>query len=324
MCEQYTQTAIELTQHMVHRYYCENDVEAIIALMDDQIIWLGTGEQEFATGRETVTGIFRQFSGQVPKCNISDEEYQVIPLGPEVCLCSGRMWIATDASTQISLRVHQRITTVFRWTDGVPRCCHIHISNPYGDMAEDDIGFPTRMARQSYQYLQEQIQRQKQLLAAQTDLLRRMSYEDALTGLYNRNKYNELLARDWSLSPRLGVACIDLNGLKQINDRLGHSAGDSLLCRTARQLQAVFGGKAYRLGGDEFVVVDDTQDQDAFQAAVHVVEAGLEACGIGYSIGVCFRASSCSLIQQLEEADLLMYQDKRRYYHIQGNNRRQS
>lgn len=322
MYEQHIQGAIELTRTMVHRYYRENDVEAVIALMDEDIIWLGAGEQEYAAGRERVAGIFRRFQGQVPRCRISDEEYRAISLGPEVCLCSGRMWIATDASTQISLRVHQRITTAFRWTDGVPRCCHIHISNPYIEMTEDDVGFPTKMARQSYQYLQEQIEAQKKLLEAQTALLQRMSYEDALTGLYNRNKYSQALEQDWSESPWLGVACFDLNGLKQVNDQLGHSAGDTLICRAARQLRAVFDGKAYRIGGDEFVIIDDTRDQAAFQAAVRAVEAGMDAEGISHSVGVSWHASPHDLRQQVEEADQQMYQDKRRFYSAQGNDRR--
>ena len=316
MYEQHIQSAIELTRSMVHRYYCENDVDAVIALMDEDIIWLGIGEHEYASGRETVAGIFRQVRGQVPKCTISNEEYQALPLGPDVCLCAGRLWIATDASTQISLRVHQRITTVFRWVDGAPRCRHIHISNPYGEMVEDDVGFPTRMAQQSYLYLQEQ-------LAAQTALLLRMSYEDSLTGLYNRNKYNEVMARDWSGSPQLGVACFDLNGLKQVNDHRGHSAGDTLICRAARQLRTVFDGKAYRMGGDEFLVIDDTLDEAAFRSAVSAVEAGMEAEHISYSVGVSWRAAPCSISQQVEEADQLMYQNKREFYSIRDNDRRQ-
>ena len=316
MYEQHIQTAIERTRTMVHRYYCENDVDAVIAQMSEDIIWLGAGEQEYAAGRETVAGIFRQFQGQVPKCHISGEEYQAIPLGPEVCLCTGRMWIATDASTPISLRVHQRITTIYRWVDGAPFCCHIHISNPYREMVEEDMGFPTAMARASYLYLQEQ-------LAAQTALLQRMSYEDSLTGRYTRNKCTEVLARDWSDSPHLGVACFDLNGPKQVNDHRGHSAGDTLICRAARQLRSVFDGKAYRIGGDEFLVIDDTLDEADFLAAVRAVEDGMEAEHISHSVGVSWRATPCSISQQVEEADQRMYQNKREFYSIQDNDRRQ-
>ena len=125
------QKIIELTRYMMHKHYCENDVESVIAQMCDKILWIGTGENEYASGRETVAGIFRRFAGKVPKCIIEDEQYDVIEITPEMYLCSGRMWIRTDPSTGISLRVHQRITTAFqRKTDqfAAGAACQNHLS----------------------------------------------------------------------------------------------------------------------------------------------------------------------------------------------------
>lgn len=315
------ENVISLTSFMAHKHCCENDAEAIILLMDRDVIWLGTAENEYAAGLETVAGIFRQFAGQVPKCDISGEEYSVLPLGPDACMCAGRMWIATAPSTGISLRVHQRITTVFRKTEQGLRCCHIHISNPYEEMADDDIGFPVKLARQSYQYLQEQIEAQKRQIAAQTATLQRMSFEDALTGVYNRNKFNQVVDSREPIS-RLGVACFDLNGLKEANDRLGHGAGDTMLRQAAEQLQRHFSGRVYRTGGDEFVVLDSVLDQAAFRAAVEAVQAGMAACSISCSVGVCWREEACCPKEQLEEADQLMYQAKRHFYSLRQNDRR--
>lgn len=153
------QEIIALTRFMMHKHYCENDVEAVIAQMTDDIVWLGAGENEFAIGDDVIS-IFRQFGGLVPKCNLSDDEYHVVQIGPESYLCSGRVWIATDPSTKISLKVHQRVTLVFRLIEGRLRCCHIHISNPYEDIC-GDMGFPIKMARHTYEYLQEQVRAQK-------------------------------------------------------------------------------------------------------------------------------------------------------------------
>jgi diguanylate cyclase (GGDEF)-like protein len=312
---------IALTGFIMHKYYCENDVESIISLLDRDVVWLGTAENEYAAGLETVAGISRRFAGQVPKCDISGEEYSVLPLGPDACLCAGRMWIATAPSTGISLRVHQRVTTVFRQTEQDLRCCHIHISNPYEEMVDDDVGFPVKLARQSYQYLQEQIEAQKRQIAAQTATLQRMSFEDALTGVYNRNKFNQVVDSREPI-PHLGVACFDLNGLKETNDHLGHGAGDALLRRAAEQLQQHFSGRVYRTGGDEFVVVEGVLDQAAFCAAVEAVQAGMAAHGISCSVGVCWRDEACCPKEQLEEADQLMYQAKRRFYSLKQNDRR--
>lgn len=317
------QTVMELTSTMMHKHYCENDVEFIIALMDEDIVWIGAAEGECASGKQAVAGIFRKFSGQIPQCNISDEEYEVLPIAPNVYLCSGRMWIATDASTKISLRVHQRITTIFRWKEEKLWCCHIHSSNPYQEMVESDVGFPTKMAQQSYEYLQEQVRLQKEQIAMQTKELERMSFEDSLTGMYNRNKFNQALEGEgqdtWA---HLGIAYFDLNGLKQVNDQLGHSAGDDLLRRTAEQIRLVFAGMSYRIGGDEFVVIDHMREEVAFRGAVQMVQAAMCKQNIRCSVGVCWRAAPCNVKEQFDEADQLMYQEKRHFYSLLQNDRR--
>ena len=315
--------AEKLTRYLLHKYYCENDVEAVVSQFDDNIFWLGTGEQEYAVGTQTVAGIFRQFSGVVPKCVISDEHYDVMQVAPGVYLCTGRLWISTDPSTQISLRVHQRITTVSRAVDGHLRCCHIHISNPYEEMVEGDVGFPTQMANQSYQYLQEQVEAQKKQIAAQTELLQRLSFEDSLTGVYNRNKFIHLLSPHTDLQlTQLGVACFDLNGLKSMNDWFGHSAGDELIRQAAKQIRAVFGDTVYRTGGDEFVVVDSSRNRQDFEAAIHQAQADMKAQKISCSVGFSWRGKRCNIKAQFDEADRRMYEDKRDFYSQREHDRR--
>lgn len=57
---------IELTSFMMHKHYCENDVEPIIALMDDDIVWIGAAEQEYAIGVERVAVSFGSLSVRSP------------------------------------------------------------------------------------------------------------------------------------------------------------------------------------------------------------------------------------------------------------------
>ena len=130
------QAAMALTSHLMHKHYCENDVEGILAWFDDLFLWFGAGEGEYAAGTEAVKAIFRQFVGKVPRCNISGEHYDAITIAPGVFLCTGRLWIATDPSTNVYLRVHQRVAMAYRAVEGELRCCHIHISNPYAEMME--------------------------------------------------------------------------------------------------------------------------------------------------------------------------------------------
>jgi diguanylate cyclase (GGDEF)-like protein len=108
------------------------------------------------------------------------------------------------------------------------------------------------------------LQRAQQLLVAagrrQAEQLRELAERDPLTGLANRRKLNDDLARlDPQLAPGAPVQVMicDLDGFKALNDRLGHEAGDELLIRFAGLLAEAAGadGVAYRLGGDEFCVL---------------------------------------------------------------------
>lgn len=84
---------------------------------------------------------------------------------------------------------------------------------------------------------------------------------DQLTGIYNRRSGEQRLAEEISRALRhsrpLTVLLIDIDGLKQINDRLGHAAGDLMLKSFSERLQRAIRGSdlAVRLGGDEFMVL---------------------------------------------------------------------
>lgn len=317
------QAVIDLTSRILHQHYCENDVESIIALFDEKLIWFGTGEEEYEVDAVTVAAIFRQFVGLIPRCQISDEQYHAMEITPEVYLCTGKVWITTLPSANMYLRVHQRVTFVFHWVQEKPYCCHIHISNPYSEMTEHDVGFPTQMGKQSYEYLQECIAEQKKQIEEQAAMLESLSFKDGLTGLFNRNKLNQMMEyyKEHRLA-QLGVACFDLNGLKQINDQLGHTAGDRLISRTACCLKQQFDGTAYRIGGDEFVIADENAEEVQFYAAVSAVQKSMAEEGISISVGISWRAIQCDFEEQFNEADRLMYWEKKQYYDAQEHDRR--
>lgn len=87
--------------------------------------------------------------------------------------------------------------------------------------------------------------------------IRRLAVTDPLTGLANRRRLSEFLAAPGRLPGPAAVAVLDVDDFKEYNDSLGHLAGDRLLVRLARDLEAVFfdAHTISRYGGDEFVVV---------------------------------------------------------------------
>lgn len=89
----------------------------------------------------------------------------------------------------------------------------------------------------------------------------RIAYQDALTGLENRLALEEtlptILAEAREMDDEVCLLFIDLDGFKEVNDTLGHKAGDTVLVRAARRMNYVVGqqGTVFRLGGDEFIIM---------------------------------------------------------------------
>ncbi len=101
-----------------------------------------------------------------------------------------------------------------------------------------------------------------------------LAYTDALCGVPNRGAFLDAIASP----PQSGtIAMIDLDGLKAINDRFGHAAGDASLEMTARCLRGRCAehGTVYRIGGDEFAVIWAGVAPDAVQDTLHAVAGDL-------------------------------------------------
>lgn len=181
--------AKRLASRLMHLHYCENDVDSIISAFAPEFLWMGAGEDEYIAGRQACTGAFRQMKGEIPRCNIWDEEYDVIQPAAGFYIVTGRMWIATDPSTRMYLKVHQRVSFVFQETDEGLKCSHIHCSNPYQEMMEGEQ-LPEKIGRQSYEYVQERLNRleeemQKKNLQAEEDARRLREQTGLLSSIYD-------------------------------------------------------------------------------------------------------------------------------------------
>lgn len=147
--------------------------------------------------------------------------------------------------------------------------------------------------------------------------LKRMSFEDSLTGVWNRNRFIEDVQQLDAQGPRagFGVMYIDLNGLKNINDCEGHAVGDRALVDAARILDASFAkSDVYRLGGDEFAVLSFGKDKDLFERRVAESSRKLGSRLCSAAVGIHFAEVPCTVDEAVRLADGRMYQDKRRFY----------
>ncbi len=147
-----------------------------------------------------------------------------------------------------------------------------------------------------------------------------LSYNDTLTTLINRNKYNQVLEEFETKRPvNLGVAFFDLNCLKHVNDEHGHSAGDELLQNTAKLIVSVFPDKTFRIGGDEFVVIAPDINEKIFRGKVEEIRRILSENHISVSIGEAWEKATEDLKAIFKKADEKMYEEKRQYYEQSGS-----
>jgi diguanylate cyclase (GGDEF)-like protein len=145
--------------------------------------------------------------------------------------------------------------------------------------------------------------------------LRRLAFEDSLTGLPNRPLFEQRIASTLESGANAVVAFLDLDEFKQVNDSLGHAAGDRLLEICGERLRNALrsGDIVARLGGDEFAILAvDVADLDAFVDRIFsVLSAPLVLEGkrlyLRASIGI---ATTLSGPELLRNADLAMYAAK--------------
>ena len=159
---------------------------------------------------------------------------------------------------------------------------------------------------------------------------------DALTGVLSRYAYSEALNRYEKARavPRdLAVFTLDINGLKAVNDNLGHDAGDEIIKGAAECIEAVFSskGECYRTGGDEFVVLA-RMNRGAADAALQKLRdvtgqwRGEKVGRLGISAGYALAADhpEMSVEEMVKLADQAMYAAKAAYYRSGGHDRRKS
>jgi diguanylate cyclase (GGDEF)-like protein/PAS domain S-box-containing protein len=158
------------------------------------------------------------------------------------------------------------------------------------------------------------------------DQLVHQAFHDSLTSLANRalfkDRVDHALARTKRQTPSVAVLFLDLDGFKEVNDSLGHAAGDRLLIQVAERLHSCVrpSDTVARFGGDEFAVLieDASDDIDVVQVADRVLEGlarPFEVNGrelhVRGSMGIARMESDVDGADQLlRNADLAMYRAK--------------
>ncbi len=147
-----------------------------------------------------------------------------------------------------------------------------------------------------------------------------ISYHDPLTNIYNRRFFNEEMKRMFNKrSAPFGLIIMDLDGLKIVNDVLGHSEGDSVIKRFADILKSSIRQNDIlaRIGGDEFVIIAPNTDEDGIKTQMQRIEKKLEKDNeendicINFSYGCAVEDKNFESYTNLfMEADRILYVEK--------------
>lgn len=151
--------------------------------------------------------------------------------------------------------------------------------------------------------------------------LRNMVEHDSLTGLYSRRKFEEEMHfYTGKLIKNITIVSIDVNGLKFINDTLGHVNGDQVIIDAAHIISEIFGskGNVSRIGGDEFGIILSNQKEEQIEEMLEQLNGRVEqhnfmakGHGISLAFGYSFHVDGIVNMEYLfQEADNNMFQNK--------------
>ncbi len=175
--------------------------------------------------------------------------------------------------------------------------------------------------------LRRRVEHRTQELRESERRFRHLAHHDSLTGVPNRAWFQERAEMALALSQRrggcVGLLLLDLDRFKQVNDTLGHDAGDAMLCALAERVTGAVRkvDTVARLGGDEFAVVladvsggDDAEmvAQKILAAVCRPVTIANQPIAMSVSIGVAvFPLDGANVTELLRSADLAMYESKK-------------
>lgn len=143
---------------------------------------------------------------------------------------------------------------------------------------------------------------------------------DVLTGLYNRSQYEQ----DMNMFritgyKKLVCAYIDVIGLHEINNHLGHSAGDQMLCSVADGIRKYFpNGMSYRIGGDEFIILCPDHTYDEITEKTDLLKQELRKQEYENSVGIGESTDRDTIDDMIDLAENAMRYDKMEFYRKNG------
>jgi len=226
--------------------------------------------------------------------------------------CEGETYLETDHYDHIPYESEDIICSPLEINGMTVGFCGI--KDLKGGHSKEDAAETVKLLSYFFSQLILQRNNTKQLIS--------YGYNDLMTGAGNRRAYEQFESTSLDKNGTFGYIMCDINGLKMVNDTLGHEAGDMLIKDVCDSLILVFKKKhVYRLGGDEFAAFSFDTDENGFNDKVEIVKNLIIEKGRSASIGAVFCTNGNIPYEEMKtQADQLMYAEKDKFY--QGKNER--
>lgn len=259
---------------------------------------------------------FKNVLSQIPYEDVLDSWYRDIFFGGYICIEDMEAYKEVDSFVYEILK-SQDVNALLVWPMFLGEKCigFFGVDNPPLTLIED-----IKLVFRLVSYFISIMTRYRDSM----NKLEQISYEDQLTGVMNRHALESFHNRTYDSLKNIGILSCDINGLKTINDSLGHEAGDKLIVDVAESLSIVFGNQnVYRMGGDEFIVIYTNGPQKHFEVKIGQAKKLMEYKGVKIASGYVYKENTeKSIVELIKEVDKKMYEDKAGFYADGKNERR--
>lgn len=124
---------MRLTQECLTRYW-QLDIDYIINLCDDDVVWIGALQSEFTMGKDAFIEDLTAVKKELKPCHLVSQEYVVAQNAGTACTIAGRYLVTTDETVEYFLQAQQRCTFTWEMVEGDLKIKQLHVSNPIGEL----------------------------------------------------------------------------------------------------------------------------------------------------------------------------------------------
>lgn len=157
-------TSIKNFAHQyIFKLLCQQDIPFILAHLDPQLIGIGAAEHNYYDTPQAAKDFILSLEGQIPACELLNEEWTIIPLAQGLYLAQGRHYLTSDENQQLLVQTHQRAAIVIRDLGNDFSYVYINISHPYQELQGTE-NFPFQVGSQTYKYMEAELNKAKELL----------------------------------------------------------------------------------------------------------------------------------------------------------------